>query len=370
MSDFRILSGHDPADYDTRRVAVAMSGGIDSSLSAAILKDAGFDIVGVTMHLWDADPCTGAEDGCTGNNAVRDARLVAEDLGIPHHAFDLREEFEQEVVSNFAETYLAGRTPNPCVRCNRYIKWGALRRKAAELGCGLIATGHYARIARFTDSTHALVTGSDPAKEQSYFLWGLGPDDLAATIFPLGNMTKNDTRAATARRGMRTVHRAESQEICFIPHNDYGRFLLNRAAGYTAQSLTPGDILDTSGRVIGEHPGAAFFTIGQRRGLGIALGQPAYVVAVDTAANTVTVGCADDLLAESLTTSSMVWSRGGPLGESFRCDVRIRYRHKGAPATVTVTDTGAEVRFDTPERAITPGQSAVFYREGMVLGGG
>jgi len=220
VDEYRILTGRDPADYGTRRVAVAMSGGIDSSLAAALLLEAGFDVTGVTMHLWDRDPCAGGDETCVGNSAVRDARLVAEDLGIPHHAFDLRGEFEQSVVAYFADTYLAGRTPNPCVRCNRYLKWGALRMRAADLDCGLIATGHYARIARFGDSSHALVAGSDAAKEQSYFLWGLGPDDLAATLFPLGGMTKDDTRAETARRGMRTIHRAESQEICFIPHND------------------------------------------------------------------------------------------------------------------------------------------------------
>ncbi len=237
------------------------------------------------------------------------------------------------MVDDFVAAYLAGRTPNPCVRCNTIIKWRTLRDKARALGCGLIATGHYARNAEHSDGSRSLMTGTDRSKDQSYFLWGLGPDDLAATLFTLGGMTKADVRAQALVRSLPTARRAESQEICFITDNDYGRFLAHRFRGESVlpPPLLPGSILDTSGRVIGEHPGAARFTIGQRRGLGIALGQPAYVVRIDAAANSITIGGRDDLLSDGMTVGGLSWGRGSPPGKTFACSVRIRYRPPRRP---------------------------------------
>ena len=287
--DIRILSGTNPSDYSSRRVAAAMSGGVDSSLAAILLKEAGFEVVGLTMVLWDYDSCGGAHTrGCCDLSTVIDAREVAGAAGIPHYTVNLREEFDRLVVEDFVNNYLSGRTPNPCVICNTAIKWEALLRKARSIGCGLIATGHYARIGSNPDGTYSLLTGVDAAKDQSYFLWGLWSSELAATLFPLGAMTKIETRREAVRRNLRTAHRGESQEICFIADNDYGRFLRQRLGGRLPAPLTPGDILDISGRIIGRHRGAAFYTVGQRRGLGVALGYPAYVSRVDAAANTIT----------------------------------------------------------------------------------
>jgi tRNA-specific 2-thiouridylase len=283
----------------------------------------------------------------------------------------MRDEFEHLVVSDFIDEYLTGRTPNPCVRCNTFIKWETLRNKASAFGCGLIATGHYARIMRFGDGTHALMKGVDASKDQSYFLWGLGTDKLSRTLFPLGAMTKDETRREAAKRGLVSARRRESQEICFIPDNDHGRFLRERFADNPPLQLQSGDVLTMDGAVAGQHSGSACYTIGQRKGLGVALGHPVYVTAVDTKANSITVGGDSDLLSGAMTVGGIVWSRGRPPSDSFACTVRIRYRHAGVTALVATKDEReASVVFGESQRAVTPGQSAVFYDGDMVLGGG
>lgn len=374
MNGIRILDDLDPRRHRSRKIAVAMSGGVDSSLAAVLLREAGFDVVGLTMLLWDYRRCGAArgERGCCDLSTADDASRVAETAGFPHYTLKLADEFEHAVVDDFVDAYLAGRTPNPCVRCNTVIKWGALRDKARALGCDLIATGHYARIGEHPDGSRSLIAGVDGSKDQSYFLWGLCPDDLASTVFPLGGMTKETVRGEALARNLPTARRAESQEICFITDNDYGRFLAHRFRenSILPLPLTPGNILDTSGRVIGEHRGAAHYTVGQRRGLGIALGSPAYVVRVDAASNTITVGGRNDLLSGEMIVRDLSWGRGVPPGDTFSCTVRIRYRHPGVGAEVSLTPDAAHVRFESPQSAVTPGQSAVFYDGPVVLGGG
>jgi len=372
MNTFQILSGLNPDEYPSRRVAVAMSGGVDSSLSAIMLKEAGFDVVGLTMQLRDYDRFGGRGDdrGCFGLATIEDARSVAFASGIPHYTVNLREEFETLVVEDFIREYLSGRTPNPCIICNTLIKWQVLLNKARTLGCELIATGHYARIARHSDGTCSLLTGVDTTKDQSYFLWGLDTQKLAVTLFPLGTMTKEETRTEASKRKLKTAHRRESQEICFIPDDDYGRFLRDRFPDNPPSALREGEILDSSGTPVGRHRGAAYYTIGQRKGLGIALGHPVYVTAVDTESNCITVGEKGDLLTRSMSVAGVTWGRGFPPSGGFRCTTRIRYRHPGAFSDVTALKTGAEVTFDRPQQAITPGQSAVFYDGFVVVGGG
>jgi tRNA-specific 2-thiouridylase len=345
-----------------------------------LLHEGGFEVLGLTMLLWDYRRCGRgrSERGCCDLSSADEARKVASASGFPHYTLNLTDEFERAVIDDFAGSYLAGRTPNPCVRCNTVIKWRVLRNRARALGYDLLATGHYARIALHPDGTRSLAAGFDRSKDQSYFLWGLGPEDLAATLFPLGALTKSETRAEALRRNLPTACRAESQEICFVTDNDYGRFLMHRLGESTGTlqraptpiPLTPGPILDITGNVIGEHRGAAYYTVGQRRGLGIALGHPAYVVQVNASENTVTVGGRGDLLSRGMEVSGINWGRGFPPPDAFSCTVRIRYRHQGVPAEVGITPVGASVAFETPQTAVTPGQSAVFSEGDLVLGGG
>ncbi len=346
------------------KVAVAMSGGVDSSVAALLLRRQGYEPVGLTMRLRDAGP-----------RLAEDAFRVADRLGMPHHELDLRREFEELVVADFVAEYARGRTPNPCVRCNQRVKFGVLLRRAEELGCRYLATGHHARI-RKTDAGHRLLRGVDTAKDQSYFLYTMTPDRLARVLMPVGDHTKAEVRELAAGAGLPVARKPESQEICFVPGDDYVAFLKARRPELSAEdelrtAFRPGPVLDTSGRVLGEHDGVAAFTVGQRKGVGLPLGERYYVVRVDAARNAVILGTRDEARGRTARVEDVNWVAGGPPAASFTAQAMVRYRHAGARALVEVEPGGAvAVRFDEPQWAIAPGQSMVFYEGDVVLGGG
>jgi tRNA-specific 2-thiouridylase len=363
------------------KIAVAMSGGVDSSAAAAILKDEGHELVGFTMQLWNQRRgLTVDESGepmpsrCCSLDDVYDARRVAEDLGFPFYVLNLEREFEREVVEPFVESYLAGETPIPCVACNSRLKFAALDRMALSVGCERVATGHYARV-RFDEGTkrYRLLRGLDERKDQSYFLWELTQEQLSRALFPLGELSKTDARGAARRHGLSVAEKKESQEICFVPDGDYAGFIERylEAEGREGERPPRGEIVDTDGRVIGEHEGAHRYTVGQRRGIGVSRELPLYVVRVEAEENRVVVGHAGELLSREFTAAGVNWIAFDEPNEPLRADVRVRYRHEEAPATITPEGSGrARVRFDQPQRAVTPGQATVFYRGDEVLGGG
>jgi tRNA-specific 2-thiouridylase len=354
-------------------VLVAMSGGVDSSVAAALLCERGYRVIGVTMNLWDYDRVGGnvnRDSGCCSIDTMDDARAVCHTLGVPHYVVNLRDQFEEMVTENFIREYLEGRTPNPCVRCNTYLKWGVLLQKAHELGADRIATGHYARITYDRDrGRYLLRRGVDRDKDQSYALWGIRPEGLRRTLLPVGEFTKAEVRQIARRLGLRTAEKPESQEICFVPDNDYTRFLREKVP--TLLSVEGGEIVDRQGNVVGRHRGFPFYTVGQRRGLGLSLGRPVYVTAIDPEANRVVIGDADDLLAEGLIAEKVNWVSIDGLEAPRPAEVKIRYRDPGSPATLYPEPDGQiRVIFSEPQRAVTPGQSAVFYDDDIVLGGG
>ncbi|MDZ7288892.1 MAG: tRNA 2-thiouridine(34) synthase MnmA [candidate division KSB1 bacterium] len=355
-------------------VVVAMSGGVDSSVAAALLHEYGYRVIGVTLNLWDYHASGGnvnLESGCCSIDTMADARAVCHKLGVPHYVSDFREIFDRSVQQNFIDEYFAGRTPNPCVRCNTYIKWGALLQQAKDIGASFLATGHYARV-RFNAATNRweLWRAVDAHKDQSYALWGVRQEALAHTVFPLGELTKPEVREIARGLGLKTAEKKESQEICFIPDNDYRRYLREHAREAVAETV-PGDFVDVNGNRIGTHQGFPFYTIGQRKGLGLAVGRPIFVTAIDAETNTIVVGDDAHLRQSDFVVSSVNWGSYycPPDGTAVSC--KIRYRDPGTPAILLQAEPHrARVHFESPQRAITPGQSAVFYDGEVVVGGG
>jgi tRNA-uridine 2-sulfurtransferase len=365
-----------------QRVLLGMSGGVDSSVAGYLLREQGYEVIGVTMKVWPQDCISRAEDKCCGPQAVADARGVAHALGIPHYVVDEADQFERVVIDYFASEYQAGRTPNPCVMCNEKLKFGNLWSKARALGCDYIATGHYAIIEHGTGTPSSrrgegaatplvvLRKGVDPRKDQSYFLFSLRQPQLRRALTPLGTMTKPQIREIAHSLGLKVADKIDSQEICFVPGNDYKAFLRSHLG---EDEFHRGEIYDVAGNLVGEHEGIELFTIGQRKGLPGGSLRPRYVVDLDPKTNRVIVGDADDLVSEEFEIDRVNWHPVAGAGEdlSFEATIKIRYNHPGTVATVTRLDNDrAHVRLHDPQRAVTPGQAAVIYDGDVVLGGG
>ena len=330
-----------------------MSGGVDSSVAAALLKDKGFEVIGITMNMWK----------CSKDN---DAKRVTDKLGIPHYVLDFRDIFKEKVIANFCEEYKQGRTPNPCIRCNKYIKFDALDKKAKELDANFMATGHYARIGR-AGGRYVLKKGIDTKKDQSYFLYTLTQEQLKYTLMPLGDITKERVRKIAKEKNLHVVNSPESQEICFVPDNNYGEFVKK----YIPEEIKPGHIVNKEGKVIGEHRGIIFYTIGQRKGMGIADKNPLYVIAIDKKNNAIRAGKEEELYTNELIADNINFISIKKLKTPIKVEAKIRYLHQASPATVIPLDKGkVRVKFDSPQRAITPGQAVVFYKGEEVVGGG
>jgi len=350
------------------RVVVAMSGGVDSSVAAALLAARGCDVVGISMRL-AGDPSgepPRRSSGCCSIEDFRDAGRVATKLGIPHYVFDMRAQFERAVIQPFVDEYLRGRTPSPCVLCNREIKFDLLRRKARELGASYVATGHYAR-RRYDGSRFRLLCGRDLAKDQSYFLFEMGQAELAGTLFPVGDLDKDEVRRLAERYELPVAHKPDSQEICFVSDGRYADFVERVGA----RRVRGGEIRDARGNTLGRHAGVQRFTVGQRRGLGLSATEPLYVAAIDGENAVVTVAPRHELARPGLRADGVVWTAGVPEPDGARVRARIRYRHR--PVTATLREIGrgtATVVFDASQEAVSPGQAVVFYRDDEVVGGG
>ena len=354
------------------RVLVAMSGGIDSSVAAVMLHEQGYEVVGMTMKTWDYASSGGSkkETGCCSLDSINDARNIAVQLGFPHYIIDIREEFGDYVINHFTDEYLAGRTPNPCVLCNTHIKWDSLLRRADKLGCDFIATGHYANI-RKENGRYVISKGLDENKDQSYALWGISQESLSRTIFPLGNLHKSAIRDFATERGFHElVQKPESYEICFIPDNDYRGFLKRRVPEL-AEQVAGGEFVMEDGRVVGKHEGYPFYTVGQRKGLGIALGFPAFVTRIEKETNRVILGNYDDLAKNGTTIGKLNMVKYADLLDKPTPTVtKVRYNDSGTEAIIEQFGDKMKVHFLNGVHAIAPGQAAVFYEGNDVIGGG
>jgi len=356
-----------------KRVAVAMSGGVDSSVAAAVLKEDGYDVFGITMKHWDYEAVSKNTKSVSrsANEFINTAKYVSEQIGIPHYTLNLTDVFEKKVINHFVKEYLSGRTPNPCAFCNVKIKWGALLKKAVEIGADYFATGHYARIEFDNDSRrYILKKGKDKRKEQSYFLWRLSQNVLKKTILPLGEMTKEKVRKYAHSKGFKTAKLRESQEICFIPDNDYHRFL-NEWTKSSGVKIKEGEITAKDGTVLGQHKGHPFYTIGQRKKLGIAVGRPVYVYDIESESNRIFVGDEEDLYSKGLIADNINIIALEKIERPVKAVTKIRYNDCGTESVVyPVSNNEVRIIFDKKKKSITPGQSAVFYQNDSIVGGG
>lgn len=354
------------------RILVAMSGGIDSSLAAVMLHEEGYEVIGMTMKTWDYASSGGSkkETGCCSLDSINDARNIAVNLGFPHYILDIREEFGDYVIDHFTGEYLEGRTPNPCVLCNTHIKWDSLLRRADKLDCEFIATGHYANV-REENSRYIISKGTDTWKDQSYVLWGVSQESLARTKLPLGHLKKSEIREmATQKEFYDLVNKKESYEICFVPDNDYRGFLKRRVEGLE-ERVKGGNFVLEDGKVVGKHEGYPFYTIGQRKGLGIAFGTPMFVTEIRKDTNEVVLGHEKSLDKDGMMVGKIVMQKYADLnGMSLETNTKIRYKHDGSPATITQEGDKMKVIFNEPVSGIAPGQAAVFYEGDDVVGGG
>lgn len=349
-----------------KKVLIAMSGGVDSSAAACLLKEKGYDIIGVTMKLYDNnDICESEEKSCCSLSDVEDARNAARLLGFPYYVFNFKADFKKLVINKFIDAYENGKTPNPCIDCNRYLKFEQLYRRAFALGCDFIATGHYAQIEE-KNGRYLLKKAKDLKKDQSYVLYTLTQEQLAHTIFPLGHLEKTETRKIAETHGLLNAGKHESQDICFVPDGDYASFIKKT----TGKVYPEGNFIDTKGNVLGKHKGLIHYTIGQRRGLGLSLPAPLYVMKKDLAANCVVLCTNEELFQKEMNVNEINWIAADEFQKTFRAEVKIRYSHKAAYATVIPDKNCAHIIFDEPQRAITAGQAAVFYQGAYVIGGG
>lgn len=353
-----------------KRVVIGMSGGVDSSVGAYLLKEQGYDVVGVTMQIWQDEENVVQEEhgGCCGLSAVDDASKVAWELGIPYYVMNFKQEFKDNVIDYFVEEYIRGRTPNPCIACNRYVKWESLLQRSLDIGAEYIATGHYARIELLSNGRYALKKSVTAAKDQTYALYNLTQYQLSHTLMPVGDYTKEEIRAMAEKMKLLVAGKPDSQEICFIPDNDYAKFIKEN----TDTSLPEGNFVDLDGNVLGRHKGITHYTIGQRKGLNLSMKRPVFVVEIRQSTNEVVIGDSEDVFSETLRCDCINWMAiDGLHGNEKRVLAKIRYSHNGAFCTICEVEDGlVECVFEEPQRAITPGQAVVFYDGDYVVGGG
>ncbi len=351
----------------TKTVVVGLSGGVDSSVAACLLKNQGYHVIGVTMQMWQQDHLCEEELECSGVSIMEDAKRVADFLEIPFYVMDFRKDFRERVIQNFVSEYRAGRTPNPCIVCNRYVKWEALLKKSVELGADYIATGHYARIKKLSNGRYTVVRSGSGKKDQTYALYSLTQQQLAHTLFPVGEYGKEKIRDIAGEAGIPVANKPDSQEICFVPDRDYAAFLERE----TNEVERPGNFVSTEGKVLGRHKGIGHYTIGQRKGLGIAFGEPVFVVEIRPDTNEVVLGKGKDVFTDRLCAANICCMAAEELTEGQQVTAKIRYNHEGAPAVIQrVQDNKMEILFSEPVRAVTPGQAVVLYEGDYVLGGG
>ncbi len=352
-----------------KKVVVGLSGGVDSSVAALLLKQQGYEVIGVTMQIWQEETREFQEEngGCCGLSAVDDARRVAQVLDIPYYVMNFRKEFQENVIDYFTREYLEGRTPNPCIACNRYVKWESLLKRSLDIGADYIATGHYARVEQLPNGRYAIRNSVTARKDQTYALYNLTQEQLSRTLMPVGDYTKDEIRCMAEEAGLPVAHKKDSQEICFVPDNDYAGFIEE----HTGKHIEKGNYVQKDGTVIGQHEGIIHYTIGQRKGLNLAMGRPVFVTEIRPESNEVVIGENEDLFVHSLLCDRVNFMAIEKLEDGMNLMAKIRYNHAGAPCTLEDAGNGkVKVTFTEPQRAITPGQAVVFYQGEYVAGGG